>query len=83
MANGLRPEYKKCRDGVSFSEPGYDTVQELKAKILKEENVLNLSSKDNSKETMEIANVTTDNCAHCNKKGHKKADCHALKKLQK
>jgi transposase InsO family protein len=83
MANGLRPEYEKCRSGVSFSEPGYDTVQELKAKILKEENVLNLSSNSKAKTKTEMASVTTDNCAHCNKKGHIKADCFALKKLQK
>lgn len=32
LANGLLPEYKKCKDGVSFSEPDYDSIPKLKRK---------------------------------------------------
>jgi transposase InsO family protein len=81
LANGLLPEYKKCRDGVLFSEPDYDTVLKLKAKILKEETVLGLSKSDKqSSSSIEVANSAMDNCAHCKKKGHNKSECRKLKK---
>jgi hypothetical protein len=81
LANGLLPEYKKCRDGVLFSEPDFNTVLKLKAKILKEETVLGLSKPEKqSSSSTEVANSAIENCAHCNKKGHNKSECRKLKK---
>ncbi len=33
LANGLLPEYKKNKDGVLFSETGYDTIPDLNLKF--------------------------------------------------
>jgi hypothetical protein len=35
MAKGLRPEFKKCKDGMNFAEKGFQTIPELKAMIRK------------------------------------------------
>ena len=81
LANGLLPEYKKSKDGVLFSETGYGSVPDVKAKILKEETVLGLSKSDSkTSSSNEMANSAVENCAHCNKKGHNKSQCRKLKK---
>ena len=81
LANGLLPEYKKSKDGVLFSETGYGSVPDVKAKILKEETVLGLSKSDSkTSSSNEMANSAVENCAHCNKKGHSKSQCRKLKK---
>ena len=68
LANGLLPEFKKCRDGVLFSEPDYDTIIKLKAKIMKEETVLGLSKPESkTASNSEVANSSLENCSHCNK----------------
>jgi hypothetical protein len=85
MAKGLREEFKKCKDGVLFSEKGFATVPELKAMIMKEETILGISKPESkvSSET-ETANAVFDGvCNFCNKKGHKKAECFKFKKQQK
>jgi hypothetical protein len=83
MANGLLPEFKKCRDGVLFSEPDFDTIVKLKAKIMKEETVLGLSKPESKTATSsEMASSAVENCTFCNKKGHMKSECRKLKKEQ-
>jgi hypothetical protein len=78
-AKGLRPEFKKCKDGVRlFSEQGFGSILELKAMILKEETVLGIAKPESNKSSKdsEIATAAFEGvCNHCNKKGHKKADC--------
>jgi hypothetical protein len=77
MAKGLRPEFKKCKDGVNFAEKGFQTIPELKAMIMKEETILGISKPESNKSSdSEIATAAFEGvCNHCNKKGHKKADC--------
>jgi len=83
MANGLLPEFKKCRDGVLFSEPDFDTIVKLKAKIMKEETVLGLSKPESKTATSsERTSSAVENCTFCNKKGHMKSECRKLKKEQ-
>jgi hypothetical protein len=81
LANGLLPEYKKCKDGVSFSEPDYDSIPKLKAKIMKEENVLGIPAPESKTfSNVDLANSVSDNCSSCNIKGHKKSECRKFKK---
>ena len=82
MAKGLRPEFKKCKDGVNFAEKGFQTIPELKAMIMKEETILGISKPESNKSSdSEIATAAFEGvCNHCNKKGHKKADCFKFKK---
>ena len=49
MAKGLRPEFKKCKDGVNFAEKGFLKIPELKAMIMKEETILGISKPESSK----------------------------------
>ncbi len=82
-AKGLRPEFKKCKDGVLFTEQGFGSILELKAMILKEETVLGIDKPESNKSSKdsEIATAAFEGvCNHCNKKGHKKADCFKFKK---
>ena len=44
LGNGLRAEFKECKDGVLYSKPGYQTVLEVKNKLLSEEAVLSSQS---------------------------------------
>ena len=88
LANGLRSEFAVTRKGVLFMENGYGSIIEVKNKILQEETINGIGKPDkqkaqNDSKDSEIAHVAFDgNCRHCGKKGHKKADCYALKKLQ-
>ncbi len=88
LANGLRSEFAVTRKGVLFMENGYGSIIEVKNKILQEETINGIGKPDkqkaqNDSKDSEIAHVAFDgNCKHCGKKGHKKADCYALKKLQ-
>ena len=85
LANGLRSEYKNCKNGVLFGEQDYRTILEVKSKILKEETINGIGKIENNptqKET-EIAHAVFDgNCNYCYKKGHKKSECRKLKKDQ-
>ena len=45
LGNGLRSEFKECKDGVLYSKPGYDNVLSVKTKLLSEEAVLHSKSK--------------------------------------
>ena len=40
LGNGLKAEYKECKDGIAYNKPGYDTVLSVKTKLLSEEAVL-------------------------------------------
>jgi hypothetical protein len=81
LTHGLLPEYKKSKDGVLFSETGYGTIPDVKAKILKEETVLGLTKSDGkTSSSNEMANSAFETCSHCNKKGHNKSQCRKLKK---
>ena len=74
---------KSTKDGVNFAEKGFQTVPELKAMIMKEETILGISKPESSKSTndSEIATAAFEGVGnHCNKKGHKKADCFKFKK---
>ena len=81
LVNGLLPEYKKSKDGVLFSEIGFSTIPDVKAKILKEETVLGLSNQDGkTSSSNDMASTAIETCAHCNRKGHNKSECRKLKK---
>jgi hypothetical protein len=85
LANGLRSEYKNCKNGVLFSDPEYRTILEVKSKILKEETIngIGKAEKDPVQRETEIAHAMFEgNCNYCNKKGHKKAECRKFKKDQ-
>ena len=45
LGNGLRTEFKECKDGILYSKNGYNTVLEVKTKLLSEEAVLTSQSK--------------------------------------
>ena len=84
LANGLREEFFVTKRGVLFMEKGFDTIQEVKIKILQEETINAIGkpekqNKNDSKDS-EIAHAAFDGtCNHCGKKGHKKAECNKLK----
>ena len=40
LGNGLRSEFKECKDGVLYSKPGYDNALSVKTKLISEEAVL-------------------------------------------
>ncbi len=68
MAKGLRPEFKKCKDGVNFAEKEFQTIPELKAMIMKEETILGISKPESNKSTndSEIATAAFGGvCNHC------------------
>ena len=87
LANGLRPEFAVTKKGVLFSETGYDSIVEVKSKIMKEETINNIGKPDkqkNDSKDSDVAHAAIEgNCYHCGKKGHKKEKCHQLKKEQK
>ena len=83
LANGLRSDFKVSKNGVLFSQNGYDSVIEVKNKILEEETVNNIGKPDKAASVTkdsEIAHAVFEgNCHYCNKKGHKKPDCKKMK----
>jgi transposase InsO family protein len=86
LANGLRPEFAVTRKGVLFMENGYGSITEVKNKILQEETINGIGKPDkhkvDSKDT-EIAHAVFEGyCTYCKKKGHKIADCFALKRKE-
>ena len=89
LSNGLRPEFSVTRKGVLFMEKGFDSITEVKNKILQEETINSIGKPDSKKsqnesKDSEIAHAVFDGtCNHCGKKGHKKAECNKLKKEQK
>jgi hypothetical protein len=68
LANGLRNEYKICKNGVLFNKQDYHTILEVKSKILKEETVNGIDKveKDPTQKETEIARAVFDgNCNYC------------------
>jgi hypothetical protein len=55
LGNGLRHEYKECKDGILYNKLGFDTVMSVKTKLLSEEAVL--TSKDKKSN---VIKATTD-----------------------
>jgi hypothetical protein len=45
LGNGLRKDFKECKEGILYSKLGYNTVLEVKTKLLSEEAVLTSQSK--------------------------------------
>ena len=45
LGNGLRSEFKECKDGILYTKTGYDTVISVKTKLLSEEAVLTSKKK--------------------------------------
>ena len=45
LGNGLRTEFKDCKDGILYSKNGYNTVMEVKTRLLSEEAVLTSQTK--------------------------------------
>ncbi len=33
LGNGLKAEYKECKDGIAYNKPGYDTVLSVNTKL--------------------------------------------------
>jgi hypothetical protein len=56
LGNGLRQEFKECRDGILYSKTGFDNVMSVKTKLLSEEAVLTSKSKKHHQH----AKTTTD-----------------------
>jgi transposase InsO family protein len=89
LANGLRTEFSVTKRGVLFMEKGFDSIQEVKVKILQEETINSIGKPDNKKsqndsKDSEVAHIAFEGkCNHCGKKGHKKAECYKLKKETK
>jgi hypothetical protein len=40
LGNGLRDEYKECKKGILYNEPGFDTILSVKTKLRSEEAIL-------------------------------------------
>jgi len=40
LGNGLRQEYKKCKDGILYNEKGFDNILSVKNRLISEEAVL-------------------------------------------
>ncbi len=45
MGNGLKHEFKDCKDGILYNRPGYDIILSVKTKLLSEEAVLTSKNK--------------------------------------
>jgi hypothetical protein len=45
LGNGLRVEYKECKDGILYNKQGFDNVMSVKTKLLSEEAVLTSKKK--------------------------------------
>ena len=58
LGNGLRTEFKECKDGILYSKDGFGTVMSVKTKLLSEEAVLTSQSKKAS--LASLPNTTTD-----------------------
>ncbi len=56
LGNGLRQEFKECKDGILYSKTGFDNVMSVKTKLLSEEAVLTSKSKKHHQH----AKTTTD-----------------------
>ena len=50
LGNGLKHEFKDCKDGILYNRPGYDTILSVKTKLLSEEAVLTSKNKKASSE---------------------------------
>jgi hypothetical protein len=51
LGNGLRPEYKECKDGILYNKPGFDNVLSVKTKLLSEEAIIKSKMKKESDQT--------------------------------
>ncbi len=52
LGNGLRPEFKECKDGILYNKDGFNNVVSVKTKLLSEEAVLiSKSKRDNPAST--------------------------------
>jgi hypothetical protein len=58
LGNGLRTEFKECKDGILYNKDGFGTVMSVKTKLLSEEAVLTSQSKKVS--LAPLPSTTTD-----------------------
>ncbi len=45
LGNGLRPEFKECKDGILYTKTGYSSVMSVKTNLISEEAVLTSKNK--------------------------------------
>ena len=45
LGNGLRLEFRECKDGILYNKDGFNTVMSVKTKLLSEEAVLTSQTK--------------------------------------
>jgi hypothetical protein len=62
LGNGLRHEYKECKDGILYNKPGFDSVLSVKTKLLSEEAILT-SKKKKESDTTRAAKAVEDEIA--------------------
>ena len=51
LGNGLRHEFKECKDGIIYNKPGFDNVLSVKTMLLSEEAILTSKKKKESEQT--------------------------------
>jgi len=58
LGNGLRPDFKKCKDGILYNEKGFDSVLSVKQLLISEEAVLISQNKQHHQQA--ISKKTSD-----------------------
>jgi hypothetical protein len=63
LGNGLRPEFKECKDGILYNKDGFNNVMSVKTKLLSEEAVLISKSKRDNPASTAIGKEADDEIA--------------------
>ena len=62
LGNGLRPEFKECKDGILYTKSGFDSVMSVKTKLQSEEAVLTSKNRQ-AKELIKATKAKDDEIA--------------------
>jgi hypothetical protein len=66
LGNGLKHEFKDCKDGILYNKPGFDTILFVKTKLLSEEAVITSKNKKASSEHTRAVQEKEDEIALMN-----------------